>query len=348
MQITVGELSQRLQGTVEGDPNHVITHPDKIERAGEGAICFLANPKYESYIYSTGATAILVAENFQPQQPILATLIRVQDPYSAFTQVLELMQPQVEQETGVSQFAFIHPSATIGEGVWIAPMAYVGKDVSVGDGARIHSHVTLGEGVTVGEGSTIHAGVRVYHRCEIGKRVIIHAGAVIGSDGFGFAPQPDGSYQKIPQTGNVVIADDVEIGANTTIDRATVGSTRIGTGAKIDNLVQIAHNVEIGAYTVIAAQAGISGSTRIGRYCQIGGQAGIVGHIEIADFSKINAQSGVSKAVTTAGSKLTGSPAGDYTATLRAQAVFRNLPQLEQRLRELEQIIDSIKKEQSA
>lgn len=348
MQITVGELSQRLQGTVEGDPHCVVTHPDKIEGAGEGAVCFLANPKYESYLYNTGATAILVAEHFRPQQPVKATLIRVQDPYSAFTRVLEWIQPAQEEETGVSQFAFIHPSATIGEGVWIAPMAYVGKDVSVGDGVRIHSHVTLGEGVSIGEGSVLHAGVRVYHRCVIGKQVIVHAGAVIGSDGFGFAPQPDGSYQKIPQTGNVVIADDVEIGANTTIDRATVGSTRIGTGVKIDNLVQIAHNVEIGAYTVIAAQAGISGSTRIGRYCQIGGQAGIVGHIEIADFTRINAQSGVSKAVAAAGSKLTGSPAGDYTATLRAQAVFRNLPNLEQRVRELEQIIDSIKKEQSA
>lgn len=336
MKISVRELSERLNGTVEGDPDRVVTHPAKIEEGDEGAICFIANPKYLHFAYQTKASAIILNADTKLAESLDSSIIRVPDAYSAFSQVLEWYQSNGQQETGISQFAFIDPTAEVADEVFIGPMVYVGPRVKVAKGARIFSHAYLGHDVSVGADTTLHSGVRVYHDCKIGEHCILHAGCIIGSDGFGFAPQEDGTYKKIPQTGNVVIDDRVEIGANTTIDRATIGSTYIGKGVKIDNLVQIAHNVQIGDHSVIAAQAGISGSTKIGRYCMIGGQVGLVGHIEIADFTKINAQSGVSKSVKEPNSKLTGSPAYDYTAMLRAQAVFRRLPELEQRIRDLE------------
>lgn len=336
MKFSVRELSERLQGTIEGDPDRVVTHPAKIEEGEEGAICFIANPKYLQFAYQSKASAILLNEDTQLQDHLSASIIRVPDAYSAFSQVLEWYQQNGQQEQGISQFAFIDPTAEVAEEVFIGPMVYVGPRVKIAKGARLFSHAYLGHDVEVGANTTLHSGVRVYHDCQVKSDCILHAGCIIGSDGFGFAPQEDGTYKKIPQTGNVVIEEGVEIGANTTIDRATIGSTHIGKGVKIDNLVQIAHNVQIGDHSVIAAQAGISGSTKIGRYCMIGGQVGLVGHIEIADFTKINAQSGVSKSVKEPNSKLTGSPAYDYTAMLRAQAVFRRLPELEQRIRDLE------------
>lgn len=335
MKISVGELSERLNGTVEGDPDRMVTHPAKIEEGADGAICFIANPKYLQFAYETQATAILLNTDTVLQQPLSATIIRVPDAYSAFSQVLEWYQGNGQMESGVSPYAFIDPTASVADDVYIGPMVYVGPRATVAAGVRIYSHSFIGPDVVVGEQTMLHSGVRIYHQCKIGRQCILHAGCIIGGDGFGFAPQADGSYKKIPQTGNVVIDDQVEIGANTTIDRATIGATYIGKGVKIDNLVQIAHNVQIGDHTVVAAQAGISGSTKIGRYCMIGGQVGLVGHIEIADFTKINAQSGVSKSVTTPNSRLTGSPAYDYTAMLRAQAVFRRLPELERRIHEL-------------
>ena len=233
----------------------------------------------------------------------------------------------------------MHATAKTGENVFIGAFAYVGENVVISNGAKIFSNVYLGNNVTVGENTIIHPGVKIYHDCVIGKNVVIHAGTVVGSDGFGYAPQKDGSLKKVPQIGNVVIEDFVEIGANTTIDRATIGSTLIRSGAKLDNLLQIAHNVEIGNNSVIAAQSGVSGSTKIGKNVLIGGQAGIVGHIHIADGSKINAQSGVSKSIKSPNSAVTGSPAYDYTAALRSQAITRNLPQLEKRIIELEKLV---------
>jgi UDP-3-O-[3-hydroxymyristoyl] glucosamine N-acyltransferase len=264
----------------------------------------------------------------------------VPDPYSAFATLLAKYQEMIAQQmTGIQEPAYIAKSATLGENVFVGAFAYVGENVRLGNQVKIYPNVYIGNNVTIGEGSILHPGVRIYHDCVVGKNVSIHAGTVIGSDGFGFAPQADGSFKKVPQIGNVVIEDNVEIGANSTIDRATMGSTLIKSGAKLDNLIQVAHNVEVGHNTVIAAQAGVSGSTKIGNNVMIGGQAGIVGHIQIADSVKINAQSGVSKSIKVPHSAVTGSPAFDYTSALRSQAVTRNLPELEKRIIELENLV---------
>ena len=252
-----------------------------------------------------------------------------------------------QQLTGIQQPAYIAKTATYGENVFIGAFAYIGENVKIGDNTKIYPNAYIGNNVTIGDNTIIHPGVKIYHDCVVGNNVIIHAGTVIGSDGFGFAPQADGSFKKVPQIGNVVIEDNVEIGANTTIDRATIGSTIIKAGAKLDNLIQIAHNVEVGNNTVIAAQAGVSGSTKIGNNVMIGGQAGIVGHIQIADGAKINAQSGVSKSIEP-GKAVTGSPAYDYTTALRSQAIVRNLPELEKRVKELEALIKQLLAEKSS
>ncbi|MEP7238824.1 MAG: UDP-3-O-(3-hydroxymyristoyl)glucosamine N-acyltransferase, partial [Ferruginibacter sp.] len=274
---------------------------------------------------------------------INATLIKVPDAYSAFATLLEKYQQiQRQQLTGIQQPAYISTTAKIGDDVFIGAFAYIGDHVIVGDGTKIYPNAYLGNNVTVGKNTIIHPGVKIYHDCIIGNNVSIHAGTVIGSDGFGFAPQADGTLKKVPQIGNVVIEDNVEIGANATIDRATIGSTLIKSGAKLDNLLQIAHNVEVGNNSVIAAQSGISGSTKVGNNVMIGGQVGIVGHIKIADGSKINAQSGVSKSIKNPNSAVTGSPAFDYTAALRSQAASRNLPGLEKRVLELEKLLKEI------
>lgn len=272
-----------------------------------------------------------------------AALIRVPDAYSAFASLLEKYQQiQRQQLSGIQQPVYIAATAKTGDNVFIGAFAYLGENVVVGDGAKIYPQVYLGDNVRVGANATLYPGVRIYHDCVIGKDVTIHAGTVIGSDGFGFAPQADGTFKKVPQLGNVVIEDGVEIGANTTIDRATIGSTLIKSGAKLDNLLQIAHNVEVGHHSVIAAQAGISGSTKIGNGVMIGGQVGIVGHLQIADGTKINAQSGVSKSVKTPNTAITGSPAFEYTAALRSQAISRRLPELEKRIKELEALVQQL------
>jgi UDP-3-O-[3-hydroxymyristoyl] glucosamine N-acyltransferase len=306
-------------------------------------LAFLANPKYEDFLYSTQASVIIVNQSLQLKQPIDATLIRVSDPYSSFATLLDKYQQiKTQQLSGIQQPVYIHETAKTGENIFIGAFAYLGENVVVGDGSKIFPGVYLGNNVVVGKNSMIYPGVKIYHDCVIGSNVVIHAGTVIGSDGFGYAPQQDGSLKKVPQIGNVVIEDGVEIGANTTIDRATIGSTLIKSGAKLDNLLQIAHNVEIGNNSVIAAQSGISGSTKIGKNVMIGGQAGIVGHIQIADGSKINAQSGVSKSIKTPNSAVTGSPAYDYTSALRSQAITRNLPELEKRIKELEALVKEL------
>jgi UDP-3-O-[3-hydroxymyristoyl] glucosamine N-acyltransferase len=289
---------------------------------------------------------IIINETQELKQDLPSTLIRVPDAYSAFATLLALYQKMAKQQMqGVQQPSYIDPSAKLGDNVFVGAFAYLGENVCIGNDVKIFPQVYIGNNVTVGDSTTIYPGVRIYQGCVLGKNVTVHGGAVIGSDGFGFAPQADGSFQKVPQIGNVVIEDNVEVGANSTIDRATIGSTLVKSGAKLDNLIQVAHNVEIGNNTVIAAQAGVSGSTKIGNNVMIGGQAGIVGHLQIADGSKINAQSGVSKSIKKANSAVTGSPAFDYTSSLRSQAISRNLPEMEKRLKDLEQLVKRLMEE---
>lgn len=339
MTFPASQIAFLVNGKVEGDPNVAVSSFGKIEEAREGQLSFLANLKYEDHLYSTGASVIILNESYELKQPVSATLIRVPDAYSAFATLLtkyqEIMQQQLQ---GVQEPAYIAKSASYGEQVFIGAFAYLGENVRIGNNTKIYPNAYIGNNVTIGDNCVIHPGVKIYHDCQIGNHVSIHAGTVVGSDGFGFAPQADGSFKKVPQIGNVVIHDYVEIGANATIDRATIGSTVIKSGAKLDNLIQIAHNVEVGNSTVIAAQAGVSGSTKIGNGVMIGGQAGIVGHIQLGDGAKVNAQSGVSKSIE-AGKAVTGSPAHDYTAALRSQALSRNLPMLEKRIKELEILI---------
>jgi UDP-3-O-[3-hydroxymyristoyl] glucosamine N-acyltransferase len=334
------QIATLVNGKTEGDPDITVGSFGKIEEAVEGQLAFLANPKYEEHLYTTRASVIIVNETLELKQAVSATLIRVADAYTAFASLLTKYQEiEAQQLSGIQEPSYISKTARLGEKVFIGAFSYLGEGVVIGDHVKIHPQVYVGNNVQIGDHSVLLPGVKIYHDCVIGRNVTIHAGSVIGSDGFGFAPQADGSFKKVPQIGNVQVEDFVEIGANATIDRATIGSTIIRTGAKLDNLIQIAHNVEVGHHTVIAAQAGVSGSTKIGSNVMIGGQAGIVGHIQIADGARINAQSGVSKSIKTPNASVTGSPAFDYTSALRSQAVSRNLPDLEKRLKELENLI---------
>lgn len=346
MEFTAQQIAVLINGTIEGNPATAVSGFGRIESASEGQLTFLANPKYEDYLYSTLASIVIVNQKLELSKEVACTLIRVPDAYSAFAILLtEYEKIKQHQLSGIQQPAFIHPTAKIGNNVFIGAFSYVGENVVIGDNVKIHPQVYLGENVVIDTNSIIFAGVKIYNNCVIGKSVTIHAGTIIGSDGFGFAPQEDGSFKKIPQIGNVVVEDQVEIGANCTIDRSTVGSTIIHPGAKLDNLIQIAHNVEIGNNTVIAAQSGISGSTKIGKNVMIGGQAGLVGHLQIADGTKINAQSGVTKSIKSDNTAVSGSPAFDYTQALRSQILMRNLPSLEGRIKELEKIIAELVKQ---
>lgn len=342
MQFPASQIALIVNGRVEGDSQITVSSFGKIEEAGKGQLSFLANPKYEEYLYTTSASIVIVNESFELKQAVSATLIRVPDAYTAFATLLGKYQEIMQQQmTGIQQPSYIAGTATYGENVFIGAFAYLGENVKIGKNSKIYPNVFIGNNSVIGDNCIIHPGVKIYHETRIGNQVIIHAGTVIGSDGFGFAPQADGSFKKVPQIGNVVIEDQVEIGANATIDRATIGSTLIKSGAKLDNLIQVAHNVEVGHSTVIAAQAGISGSTKIGNGVMIGGQAGIVGHIQLGDGAKVNAQSGVSKSIE-AGKAVTGSPAYDYTAALRSQAAARKLPELEKRVKELEALVKQL------
>jgi UDP-3-O-[3-hydroxymyristoyl] glucosamine N-acyltransferase len=340
MQFTAVQIAALIGGTIHGNAAATVSSFAKIEEAVAGQLSFLSNPKYEDYLYTTGASLIIVNAQQELKQPVAATLIRVPDAYAAFATLLhKYQQLQHQQLTGIQQPSFIAETARFGENVYVGAFAYIGENVTIAAGTKIFPFAYIGNDVSIGENCTLHPSVVVYHQCQLGNRVTIHSGTIVGGDGFGFAPLADGTYQKIPQIGNVVIENDVEIGANCTIDRATMGSTVIKAGAKLDNLLQIAHNVEVGHNAIIAAQAGISGSTKIGDNVMIGGQAGIVGHLQIADGCKINAQSGVSKSMKVPGSSVTGSPAFDYTAALRSQAAARKLPELEKRVRELEELV---------
>jgi len=346
MQFTAKQIAELINGKIEGDPDVAVSSFGKLEEATEGQLAFLANPKYEDFLYTTGASIIIINKSLEVEKKLKATLIRVPDAYSSFAVILTAYSEMAKANlTGIQEPSYISSSAKIGKNVFIGAFAYLGKDVVLGDNVKIYPQVFLGDNVTIGDSSVLYPGVKIHHDCVVGKSVCIHAGCVIGGDGFGYAPQTDGSFKKIPQIGNVVIENNVEIGANTTIDRSTIGSTTIRCGAKLDNLIQVAHNVEIGMNTVIAAQSGISGSTKIGKNVMIGGQAGFAGHLQIADGTKINAQSGVGKSIKTPNTALTGSPAYDYGQAIRSQILSRNLPEIEKRIQNLEQIIEQLKKE---
>lgn len=344
MQFTAQQIAALVQGKLEGDPDRKVGNVAKIEEAGPGDLCFLSNPKYEEYLYTSSASVVLVNETLVLLRPVTATLIRVKDAYASFALLLEQYDHIISGSgnVGIEQPSYIASTAKIGKDVYVGAFSYIGENAVLADGVKVYPGAYVGNNTVIGKGSKIYSGVKVYHGCVLGERVIIHAGSVIGGDGFGFAPLKDGTYKKIAQIGNVIIDDDVEIGANTTVDRATMGSTIIRKGVKLDNLIQVAHNVEIGENTVIAAQTGISGSTKIGKNCIIGGQVGIVGHIHLADGTKINAQSGLSKSVTNENVTLNGSPAFEYKNSLKSQAIFRNLPDLQSRLQKLEEIVSEL------
>jgi UDP-3-O-[3-hydroxymyristoyl] glucosamine N-acyltransferase len=343
MQFTAAQIAMIINGKLEGNAAATVGSFGKIEEAREGQLSFLANPKYEEFLYITKASVIIINEALELKEMISATLIRVPDAYTAFASLLAKYQElKTQQLTGIQQPSYIAASAVTGENLFVGAFAYVGDNVTIGNNVKLFPGVVIGDNVTIGDNTILHAGVKIYLDCIIGKNVTIHAGSVIGSDGFGYAPQPDGSYQKVPQIGNVVIEDFVEIGANTAIDRATIGSTIIRKGVKLDNLIQIAHNVEIGLDTVVAAQTGISGSTKIGKNVMVGGQVGIVGHITIADGTKINAQSGVTKSIKEPNKAFNGSPAHDFSSSLRIQSMTRNLPELEKRVKELEKLVEQL------
>ena len=343
MKFTAAQIAMLINGKIEGDAQASVGSFGKIEEAVSGQLAFLANPKYEEFLYTTGASVIIINETLELKQPVQATLVRVPDAYTAFASLLTKYQEIAAQQlTGIQEPSYRASTVKLGDKVFIGAFAYLGEGVIIGNNVKIHPQVYIGDNVRVGDNTVLYPGVRIYHNCVIGKNVTIHAGSVIGADGFGFAPQSDGSFKKVPQIGNVEIEDYVEIGANAAIDRATMGSTIIRNGAKLDNLIQVAHNVDIGHHTVIAAQAGISGSTKIGSGVMIGGQAGIVGHLQIADGARINAQSGVTKSIKSKGGAVSGSPAYDYTQSLRSQAAARKLPDLEKRVKELEELVKQL------
>lgn len=338
MEFTVEQIAQMLKGEVRGDKSLKVNQLAKIEEGSIGTISFLANPKYEQYIYSTHSTAVIVDKNFEAKREFSTTLILVENAYAAFTVLLQEYQKiLVQNKKGVEQPSFINPTAEIGEDVYIGAFAYIGERCKIGNNSKIYPNVSISDSCVIGENCTIYSGATIYHNTIIGNNCTIHANAVIGADGFGFAPQADGTFVAIPQLGNVVLEDNVSIGANTTVDRATMGSTILREGVKIDNLVQIAHNVEIGKNTVIAAQTGISGSSKIGENCMIGGQAGLAGHISVANNTILMAKSGITKSVSKSGRIMSGSPAQDNHDNLKSQVLYKNLPKIEQRLQAVEE-----------
>lgn len=346
MQFTAHEISLLLNGTVEGDARVTVERLAKIEEATAGSITFLANPKYEQYLYTTDASVVLINSYQVIAEPVKATLIRVENAYSAITVLLERYNTLKLNKSGIEQPSFIHPTAKLGDDCYVGAFAYIGPGTKLGNKCKIYPGVYIADNVVLGDNVTLFPGVIVYFDCVIGSNTIIHSGAIIGSDGFGFAPNADGTYNKISQIGNVVIGDDVEIGSNTTIDRATMGSTIIHKGAKLDNLLQIAHNVEIGSNTVIAAQTGISGSTKVGDNCVIGGQVGMVGHISVAKGSQIMAKSGINKNITEENKKWGGIPFfSSYMENMRIEAAVTHLPALEKRILELEKVIAELRKD---
>ncbi len=327
MKFTAAQIAGILQGEVVGNPEAEVYKLAKIEEGTDGSLTFLANPKYINHIYSTQATVTIVNNTFEPEQEISTTLIKVEDAYKAFSQLLEYYNQVKLMKSGIEQPSVISEGVTYGSDLYLGSFCYIGKNVVIGNNVKIYPNSFIGDNVTIGDGCVFFAGVRIYSETVIGNNCTIHSGTIVGSDGFGFAPQEDGTYKKVPQIGNVIIEDDVEIGACSTIDRATLGSTIIRKGVKLDNHIQVAHNVEIGENTVIASQTGIAGSTKIGKNCMIGGQVGIVGHITIGNNVKIQAQSGIGKSLGD-GEVVQGSPAFNYGDYAKSFVHFRNLPKI--------------------
>ncbi len=327
MKFTAEQIAGILEGEVVGNPNAEVSKLAKIEEGIEGSLTFLANPKYISHIYTTKATITIVNKSFIPEQDLTTTLIKVEDAYKSFSKLLEYYNQVKLMKSGIEQPSFISEEVVYGEGLYLGSFCYIGKNVTIGKNVKIYPNSFIGDNVTIGDHCVFFAGVRIYSETTIGNNCTIHSGTIIGSDGFGFAPQEDGTYQKVPQIGNVIIEDNVEIGACTTIDRATLGSTIIRKGVKLDNQIQIAHNVEIGENTVIASQTGVAGSTKIGKNCMIGGQVGIVGHITIGDNVKVQAQSGIGKSLQD-GEVVQGTPAFNYSDFTKSYVHFKNLPKI--------------------
>lgn len=345
MEFSIAQIATMLGGEVKGDASEKISMLAKIQDAKKGQVAFLSNPKYEHFIYTTQASAVIVKKDFIPRKELTTALILVDDPYSSFTALLEEYHKLISfQKSGVEQPSFLSDTATTGQNIYRGAFSYIGSQVKIGDNVKIYPHVFIGDNTVIGNNTILHPNVKIYAGSRIGNNCVIHAGTVIGSDGFGFAPQGDGSYKTIPQLGNVLIEDNVTIGANTVIDCATMfgDSTIIRQGVKLDNLIQIAHNVEVGKNTVIAAQAGISGSTKVGENAMIAGQVGIAGHLVIANRTQIGAQAGISKSVKEEGQQILGYPAFDIKNYFRSYAVFKRLPELNDRLRDLEKKMAAI------
>ena len=339
MEFTAQQIAAFLGGSVEGDVNASVSTFSNIDSAKKGALTFFYAKEYEDFVYKTDASIVLVPEDFKPAQKVKAALVKVKDPREAVARLLNLYEQSKPRRKGVSERAFVSETAKLGKDVYVGPLAYVGDGVVVGDGTRIYPNATIEERTVIGDNCLIYPNVSVYHDCKIGSNVILHSGCVIGADGFGFAPTPDG-YEKIPQIGNVEIGDNVEIGANTCVDRSMMGTTRVGDGVKLDNLVQIAHNDVIGANTVMSAQVGVAGSTKIGEWCMFGGQVGITGHAKIAARTHSGAQAGIAGPILKEGQTVLGSPAIDARRFAKAAAVFRNLPEMYRQVNEMKRELD--------
>lgn len=344
MKFSARQIAEFLNGTIEGNQNTEVESFSKIEEGKPGTLSFLANPKYIKYIYETESSIVLVNSTFEAEKEIKATLIKVDDAYTAMAKLMQLYEQSKPKKTGISKQAYIHESAKIGENVYIAPMAFIGENVEIDDNCKIYPHVYIGDNAKISQDTTLFSGVKVYENCIIGKECIIHAGTIIGSDGFGFAPS-DAEYTKVPQIGNVIIEDNVEIGANCTLDSAMMGSTIVRKGVKLDNQIQVAHNVEIGEHTVIAALTGISGTVKIGKHCMIGGQVGFAGHITIADEVKIGAKSGILSSVKEKGAILQGIPVQNIKNEYRSMAAYRKLPDINKKVNELERELMKLKEQ---
>lgn len=344
MEYKASQIASLLGGTVEGNPDAVVSELSKIEEGKTGSLSFLSNPAYNSYLYTTDASVVIVGKDFIAEQPLkkTCTLIRVEDSRVAFGKLLEMYQKSKNNRTGIEQPSFISKSAILGKDVYVGAFAYIGENVKLGNNVKLFPNVFIGDNSVIGDNTTIYSGVKVYHECVIGKNCTFHAGVVIGSDGFGFAPNNDSNF-KMQHLGNVIIEDNVEIGSNTTIDRATLGSTIIRKGAKLDNLIQIGHNAEIGENTVIVSQTGVAGSTKVGKNCIIGGQVGIVGHISIADGTKIAAQSGIGNTVKEENTTVQGSPAFNIGEYKRSYVLFKNFSDVNDRIKSLERILKELK-----
>lgn len=345
MVFTAQQIASFVGGEVEGNPNASVTTFAKIEEGVPGALSFLANPQYEQYIYNTKSSVVLVNKDFQLKSTVETTLVRVDNAYESVAKLLTLYESMKQKKTGVSDKAYISPTAKIGEDCYVAPFAYIGDNVVVGNGTTVHPNAVICDNASVGEDCIIYPNVTIYHDCKIGNRVILHAGAVIGADGFGFAPTANG-YDKIPQIGIVTIEDDVEIGANTCVDRSTMGTTIVRKGVKLDNLVQIAHNVDVGSHTVMSAQVGVAGSCKIGEWCMLGGQVGVAGHITVGDRTYAGAQSGIpgGRMIKNGNCTVMGYPAIEQKNFARSAAVYKNLPELVALVNELKKEIEELKK----